>query len=223
MMQPALNLPPQQGAVGWLDGFADAPIDRAGHVTVGQGGVHALVWPGDAQGSMEEIANRLLMVGEMCAVLPARPRQCVTSDQDLLSRLTQNASALRAGLETMGRSRQFSILVSNLVLPDAAEVTSLRDKSVMRQTLKASLAQAFSPIHDAVEAAQTVVQSTIGPLPCGQGKAALHVLTDLCDSVSLARILGASAQHNANMAVVGPLPPFAFSRSAHQGRKALAR
>ncbi|MEM6682036.1 MAG: hypothetical protein AAF607_07320 [Pseudomonadota bacterium] len=201
----------QQAIPGWLDGIAARPVEQHGHICMPIEGVYALIWPHAKQGGLLDQSNRLLAAAQHAPVLPARHGQRA----DVHHSINRRAISLAAELRDIGLCRQFSLMLpSDHKLPQSSiqqSADGLREKYAAIKAFQADMNAARARAHAFIESFRSVFVKPEILAVCGQNTIVIHMLVSE-KATSLARKTW--REHNPHMpeaALVGPLPPFAFT------------
>lgn len=204
----AAQLP--SASLGWLDGFGAAPLSCGYHSCYKVAAdLYALVWPGDCQGTLADVAGRLMLAGQAGAVVPARYGQRLVNETQLDALAGRSGDRLRKALGQFGLLRQFSA-----VLPlDAAPVlghASLRAKHQARKQVTQQLLATQALLQPFMQALEAYVSDRRPPQRCAADKAAFHFCIPRDKAALAAPAWAAYGPHVPVKALIGPLPPFAF-------------
>ncbi|MEO0411365.1 MAG: hypothetical protein AAF221_05940 [Pseudomonadota bacterium] len=197
--------------LGWLDGFSDRDCRRAGHVAIMVNGVWALVWPAAQQGDMAAMSERLLLAGANGRILPARFGQRIWSKAAASTALQKRHHHIRQSLAQVGHLRQLSLVVPASFAKPAERQQGLRAKYAAQQTAAKAMNAALAPLQPILKAHAQSIVSSVGPQRSGARSLSLHLLIDRDGISAVQKHLANDIGSQSGVAIVGPLPPFAFA------------
>lgn len=200
----------EQAPMGWLDGFTNAACTQAGHVCLPIGDVVALIWPESSQGNLVHLSQRLLSVGQTQAILPARLGQRMWSKGSSMAALQDRQLAIGKALAHFGRMRQVSVSMPAALPAPLPLLADLRAKHMARQKTAQAMLEAARPVHRIMMQSDVLPVKTLGPLQSGASRCVLHLLFSAREAAHMAQRLTQALCVDTDVALVGPLPPFAF-------------
>lgn len=209
--------------LGWLDGFCAAPSAEGGHACYRLApDLYALVWPCEQQGRLEDVARRLLCVGQRGAVIPARYGQLLADERQLHGIALHRTLDLHAALSRFGLLRQFSAVLP-LKGVETPQQATLRVKHQARRQMQKQLRAAETLLQPFVQQLGACADVLQPPQRVAADKAALHVCVPRDQVASVEQAWAGHGPRVSTKALIGPLPPFAFLPCAAAGHGAKAR
>ena len=197
---------PQNILPGWLDGLTTQRITRLGHVSVQLGPWHALIWPGNTQGSFQNYTKRLNSIGTFARLLPARHGRRINKAQDLYDLVHERHEQIASTIAYIAGCQQFSIGMRVIMGDTLSDQVSSREKYVQQEQAQR---QALEPV---LAALRPLARSISRPENTAQGRLRVHLLIPAENAEPVRRLWPTISQHHPQKAtLIGPIPPFAFS------------